>query len=153
MNREVVTRHDRTFTVTVHNTVQMRKRQPRAVEFVKIPAVWTIKLRGQHGRVYDMAHHLLLLNFKSYKRGFKLTNVAMECLEMDRRVKREPRALVPHETLASLVDEMADRFGEAVALQRTTDDGLTRTSFAEVRASADAFAARLAARARAAHAA
>jgi long-chain acyl-CoA synthetase len=73
---------------------------------------------------------------------------AMEKLiipEMDRRVKREVRPVAPHDTLASLVDEMADRFGESVALQRTTDEGLTRTSFGDVRAGAEALAARLAA--------
>jgi long-chain acyl-CoA synthetase len=65
--------------------------------------------------------------------------------EMDRRVKRELRPAAAHDTLVSLVDAMAERFGEAVALQRTTDEGLTRTTFADVRAGAEALAARLAA--------
>ncbi|MCL2449678.1 MAG: AMP-binding protein, partial [Polyangiaceae bacterium] len=65
--------------------------------------------------------------------------------EMDRRAKREPRPLAPHQTLVTLLDEVADRFGPSVALQRMTGDGLTRTSFADVRDGAEALSARLAA--------
>jgi long-chain acyl-CoA synthetase len=65
--------------------------------------------------------------------------------EMDRRARRELRPLAPYETLVSLLDEAADRFGGAVAFQQMTDEGLTRTSFADARAGAEAVAARLAA--------
>jgi long-chain acyl-CoA synthetase len=64
--------------------------------------------------------------------------------EMDRRAKRELRPLAAHSTLVSLVDEMANRHDVAVALQRSTEDGLTRLSYADLRASADAVATRLA---------
>src|SRR5690606_12580980 len=49
-----------------------------------------------------------------------------------------------HETLPLLLDEVADRHGLAVALQRTEQEGLTRISYEDVRARADAVAARLA---------
>ncbi|HLK35118.1 MAG TPA: AMP-binding protein [Polyangiaceae bacterium] len=65
--------------------------------------------------------------------------------EIDRRSQKPPRALAPHATLVTLVDEMAERHGHAVALQRTTDDGLTRVSFADVALRARAVAGRLAA--------
>jgi long-chain acyl-CoA synthetase len=65
--------------------------------------------------------------------------------EMERRLKREPRAKAPHATLASLVDEMAERHDLGLALQQMTDEGLTRVTFRDVKRCADAAAARLAA--------
>jgi long-chain acyl-CoA synthetase len=65
--------------------------------------------------------------------------------EMDRRLKREPRPLAPHATIASLVDEMAERHDLALALQQVTADGLTRTTFRDLKRGADSLAARLAA--------
>jgi len=64
--------------------------------------------------------------------------------EMQRRLKRTPRAKAPHATLASLVDEMAERHDLGLALQQMTDEGLTRVSFRDVKRGADALAARLA---------
>jgi hypothetical protein len=87
MKRETITRHGRTFTVHTLNPETPRKRSARAVEFVKLPAVWANKLRGQNGRVYEVAIQLLFLNFKSYKRSFKLTNLAVERLTMSRWAK------------------------------------------------------------------
>ena len=65
--------------------------------------------------------------------------------EMDRKLKKELRPLAPHATLVSLVDEMAERHDLAMALQRVTDDGLTRTSFRDVQLRSKTMAARLAA--------
>jgi long-chain acyl-CoA synthetase len=65
--------------------------------------------------------------------------------EMDRRVQKEEKALAAHATLVSLVDEMAERHDLALALQRMTDEGLTRTSFRDVKLRAASMAARLAA--------
>ncbi len=65
--------------------------------------------------------------------------------EMDRRLRKAPRALAPYSTLVSLVDEMAERHDFALALQRMTDQGLTRTSFRDVKLCAWSTAARLAA--------
>ena len=65
--------------------------------------------------------------------------------EMDRKLKKETKALAAHATLVSLVDEMAERHDLALALQRMTDDGLTRTSFRDVKLRAGSMAARLAA--------
>ena len=65
--------------------------------------------------------------------------------EMERRMNREPRAKAPHATLASLVDEMAERHDLGLALQQMTDEGLTRVTFRDVKRGADALAARLAA--------
>jgi long-chain acyl-CoA synthetase len=65
--------------------------------------------------------------------------------EMDRRLAKAPRPLAPYATLVSLVDEMAERYGYAPALQRMTDDGLSRTSFGDVRLRSLSTAARLAA--------
>ena len=87
MRQETVTRHGKTFTVTTINPAEPRKRSACA-GFVKVPEAWVAKLAGQDGRVYDVALKLLWLNFKSYKRSFKLTNPAVGGLKkMDRRVK------------------------------------------------------------------
>ena len=53
--------------------------------------------------------------------------------EMDRKLKKELAPAGAHATLVSLVDEMAERHDLALALQRLTDDGLTRTSFRDVK--------------------
>jgi len=65
--------------------------------------------------------------------------------EMDRRMKREVKPLAAHATLVSLADEMAERHDLALALQQLTDDGLTRTSYRDVKLRAESTAARLAA--------
>ncbi len=65
--------------------------------------------------------------------------------EMDRKLKKELAPLVAHATLVSLVDEMAERHDLALALQHLTPDGLTRTSFRDVKLRSESMAARLAA--------
>ena len=65
--------------------------------------------------------------------------------EMDRRVYKEPKPLTPHATIVSMLDEMAERHDLALALQQVTDDGLTRTTFRDLKQRADATASRLAA--------
>lgn len=65
--------------------------------------------------------------------------------EMDRRFSRPEKSLAAHATLWSLVEEMAERHDLALALQRMTDEGLTRTSFRDVKLRAESLAARLAA--------
>jgi long-chain acyl-CoA synthetase len=64
---------------------------------------------------------------------------------MEERYKKELKALEAHETLASLVDQMAERHEHALAFGRTEADGITRTTFLDVRKRSDATAARLAA--------
>jgi long-chain acyl-CoA synthetase len=65
--------------------------------------------------------------------------------EMEKRMVREAKPLRPHQTLATLVDEMADRHGHSVALMYFENDDLfSRVTFEEVRARRDAVAARLA---------
>jgi long-chain acyl-CoA synthetase len=53
--------------------------------------------------------------------------------EMDRKLRKELAPLSPHATLVSLVDEMAERHDLGLALQHLTPDGLTRTSFRDVK--------------------
>jgi long-chain acyl-CoA synthetase len=65
--------------------------------------------------------------------------------EIDERLRKKPAPLAAHRTLVTLVDEMAERHDLALALQLRTDEGLTRTTFRDVRASSLAVAARLAA--------
>ncbi len=64
---------------------------------------------------------------------------------MDERYKKELKPLKSHETLASLVDQMAERHEYALAFGRLEEDGIARTTFFDVQARADATAARLAA--------
>lgn len=49
--------------------------------------------------------------------------------QIDERIRRPRKAPEAHATLTSLLDEMADRFELAVALQRTEAHGLSRLSF------------------------
>jgi long-chain acyl-CoA synthetase len=63
--------------------------------------------------------------------------------QIDERLKRPKRAPEPHQTLPAMLDEMADRYELAVALQRTEEGGLSRLSFREWREHAAAAAARL----------
>jgi long-chain acyl-CoA synthetase len=65
--------------------------------------------------------------------------------EMDRRLKKDPRPPIAHATIPSLVDQMAERHDLALALQQVTPDGLTRTTFRDVKRCSEAVAARLAA--------
>jgi long-chain acyl-CoA synthetase len=62
---------------------------------------------------------------------------------MEERYKKELAPLKAHETLATLVDQMADRHEHALAFGRLEDDGIARITFADVRMRADATAARL----------
>ncbi len=63
--------------------------------------------------------------------------------EMDKKLHREPKALRAHETLVTLVDQMAERHDLRLALQRLEQDGLSRVTFRDVKQRADAVAARL----------
>ena len=64
---------------------------------------------------------------------------------IEERFARETKPLRPYDTLLDVLDEMAERHDHTVALQRLTDEGLTRVSFREWRDGATATAARLAA--------
>jgi long-chain acyl-CoA synthetase len=63
---------------------------------------------------------------------------------LDERYKKELQPLKAHVTLASLVDQMAERHEHALAFGRLEDDGIARTTFKDVQHRADAVAARLA---------
>lgn len=63
--------------------------------------------------------------------------------EIDAKLKRERKAPARHDTLVALLEEMAERYDLAVALQRTESEGLTRTSFRDWLARSRAAAARL----------
>ncbi len=63
--------------------------------------------------------------------------------QIDERIKRPKRSPARHETVTHLLDEMAERYDLAVALQRTEQDGLSRLSYRELRERALGCAARL----------
>jgi long-chain acyl-CoA synthetase len=64
---------------------------------------------------------------------------------MDARYKKELKPLKAHDTLASLVDQMAERHEHALAFGRMEKDGIARTTYLDVQARSNATAARLAA--------
>ncbi len=64
---------------------------------------------------------------------------------MEERIKKELKPLKAHDTLASLVDQMAERHEHALAFGRLEEDGIARTTYLDVQKRADAIAARLAA--------
>ena len=51
--------------------------------------------------------------------------------EMDKKLARETKPLLAHETLVSLLEEMAERHGHAAALTRLESDGATRVTYRE----------------------
>jgi len=63
--------------------------------------------------------------------------------EMEERIKRKPKAPRAHETITSLLDDMALRHELKVALQRTEAEGLSRLSFRDLRLAALHLASRL----------
>ena len=63
---------------------------------------------------------------------------------MEDRFKKEVAPLKAHETLATLVDQMAERHEHALAFGRLEEEGITRITYVDVKARADAAAARLA---------
>jgi long-chain acyl-CoA synthetase len=64
---------------------------------------------------------------------------------IDERKTRALKALRKYDQLVDLIEEMAERHDHAVALQLLTDEGLTRTTFRQLRDGMLATAARLAA--------
>lgn len=62
---------------------------------------------------------------------------------LDAKVHKKARAPQPHETLTNLLEDMAERYDLAVALQRTESEGLTRITFRDWRDQAWACAGRL----------
>ncbi|MCC6559090.1 MAG: AMP-binding protein [Polyangiaceae bacterium] len=65
--------------------------------------------------------------------------------QIEDRLRRELKPLRPYDNLIDMLDEVADRHDHAVAVQRLEQDGLSRTSYRELRDAARATAARLAA--------
>src|ERR1700690_2536496 len=107
--------------------------------------------RAAHARLGDEDRAKLPWAPESIDWADWMMNVHMPAMEkriipeMDRRLKKAPRPLASHSTLVSLVEEMAERHDFAPALQRMTDEGLTRTSFRDVKLRAWSAAASLAA--------
>jgi long-chain acyl-CoA synthetase len=64
---------------------------------------------------------------------------------IEEKMRREVKPLRSYDTLLDLLDEMAERYDHAVALQRLEKEGLSRTSFRAWREKATAVAGRLAA--------
>jgi long-chain acyl-CoA synthetase len=63
--------------------------------------------------------------------------------EMEKRTRKELVPLAAHETLVTLLEQMAERHDVAVALSYVEDDGLTRISYGDLRTGAAGVAARL----------
>ena len=64
---------------------------------------------------------------------------------LEERYKKELKPLHAHATLASLVDQMAERHDLTLAFQRLEETGLSRVTFRDVQSRANAVAARIAA--------
>ncbi|AUX47954.1 AMP-dependent synthetase [Sorangium cellulosum] len=64
---------------------------------------------------------------------------------MENLLRREIKPLRPYDSLVDLLDEIAERHDHALALQQLEQDGLSRTSYRELRDAACKTAARLAA--------
>ena len=134
------------------------RREGRVAEIQEIFAPFTTtelgpfdcsNTRAAHARLSDADKARLPWAPESIDWADWMMNVHMPAMEkriipeMDRRLNKPRRPLEPYPTLVSLVDEMADRHDLALALQRMTDEGLTRTTFRDLRTRAWRTAARL----------
>jgi long-chain acyl-CoA synthetase len=109
-------------------------------------------VRAGYARLSDEGRTKLVWAPESIDWADWMMNVHMPAMEqrivpeMDRHRTRGPRPLAAHATLTSLVDEMAERHDLALALQMSTDEGLSRVTFSDIKRGAQAVAGRLASR-------
>jgi long-chain acyl-CoA synthetase len=138
----------------------LSKRESKVAEVQRLFEPFSAKVNGPfdcsntrraHARLSDADKRKLPWAPESIDWADWMMNIHMPAMEqrivpaIDRRLNRERPPPAAHATLASLVDEMAVRHDLALALQMSTSEGLTRVTFADVKAGADAMAARLAA--------
>jgi hypothetical protein len=77
-----------------------RKRAARKrKEFVKLPAVWIDRLVGVGGKVYTVALHLLLLDFRNHGRPFPLPNDQLAAMGVKRKTKHDALIQLEHRGL------------------------------------------------------
>jgi hypothetical protein len=85
-------------TNVLNEPVRRKPVKQRGVTFVKLPTFWIERLAGQKSaRAYELAHLLLVLGFKGRGGQVRLSNEAVQHLEMDRQTKR--KTLLRLETL------------------------------------------------------
>ncbi len=135
-------------------------REAKAGQIQELFAPWTTtrlgpfdcsNTRAAHARLSDEDKAKLPWAPESIDWADWMMNVHMPAMEkrvipgMDKRFNKAPARLAPYPTLVALVDELAERYDLALALQLLTDDGLSRTTFRDVKEQAAAVAARLAA--------
>jgi hypothetical protein len=91
MKRGFVYRHGRKIEVVHSGNVVLPKIKYRAsgAEFIQMPALWVDKLIGEkNATLYGLALLILRLSFKHYGHSVRLSNIATECLGIDRGTKR-----------------------------------------------------------------
>jgi hypothetical protein len=69
----------------VQNSARARKEE--AAGFTMVPVSWRKRLRGVSGSSYDLALHLLHLNWKAHGHPFKLTNATLLEIGISRQSK------------------------------------------------------------------
>ena len=89
MKQEYVIQRGRRIKVSVLPATEPPRVRPIArTKFVQMPTPWIKKLAGQNGKVHDLALLLLKLNFEHRGRPVKLSNVALQHLNLwERKVK------------------------------------------------------------------
>jgi long-chain acyl-CoA synthetase len=85
------------------------------------------------------------IDWRHYLQQVHVPGLEENCFPLiEAKMKREKQPLASYDTLTDLLDEIAERFDRMPALMRTEEDGLSRVSFADLRARALAVAKRLA---------
>jgi long-chain acyl-CoA synthetase len=148
------------FGVAARALEQAAKREGRIAEVQEVFAPFTTtrlgpfdcsNTRAAHARLSDEDKAKLPWAPESIDWADWMMNVHMPAMEkrilpeMDRRLKKTLPPPAAYPTLVALVDEMAERHDLALALQLMTDEGLTRTSFRDLKRRARSVAAKLAA--------
>ena len=103
--------------------------------YARLPNEWKSRLAWTPDTI-DWAHWMMEIHMVGVEKWI--------IPEMDKKMKREKKPLRAHETLVSLVYEMAERHEHALALSFLEDDGFSRVTFFDVRDRMEATAARLA---------
>ncbi|WP_394823787.1 AMP-binding protein [Pendulispora albinea] len=136
----------------------VKKREERIAEVMRLYSPFTTERNGPfdctntraaYARLTDADREKLLWEPESLDWADFMMKVHMPGLEkwifpeMEKKLKRPVKALRAHETLVSLLDQMAKRHDRSPALQRFEEDGFSRITYLDLRKRARALGLRL----------
>jgi long-chain acyl-CoA synthetase len=139
---------------------ELARREEKIADIITLFAPFTYYQKGPFSCANTLAAYMRLSDADKVKLPWQpelidwadyMMNQHMPALEkrimpwIEERYKKELKPLRAHETLVTLVDQMAEHHDRALAFQRLEETGLSRVTFADVKSRRDAGASRLAA--------